>query len=96
MFILTMLNNIANNCEKQVQHNVVATCFLSTLRQVDDFYACTRLRTLNLFPIDEYRIQQCRALQHMNIVVSNVTTILDENVHGVNGVQYNIVVSCFH
>ena len=61
----------------------------------------TRLKTLNLFPVDENRLQQCCTAPHEHCcqqyvaVLLSITTcnnIVDNNVHGV---QHNIVESCY-
>ena len=62
----------------------------------------TRVKTLNLFPVDENRLQQCCAApheqccqQHVAVLLSitRCNNIVDNNVHGV---QHNIVEACSH
>ena len=69
--------------------NYIAQCF-------------TRVKTLNLFPVDENRLQQCCAAPHEQCCQQHVATLLsitrcnnivDNNVHGV---QHNIVEACSH
>ena len=62
----------------------------------------TRVKTLNLFPVDENRLQQCCAAPHEQCCQQYVTTLLSitrcNNIvdNNVRGVQHNIVEACSH
>ena len=62
----------------------------------------TRVKTLNLFPVDENRLQQCCAAPHEQccqqqvailLSITRCNKIVDDIVHGV---PHNIVEACFH